>query len=227
MLEGHILEEHVMGHVKGITSEEAVERLIYDILKHKQYNRRILEWPFLHGEIDKREDFGHLLNERNLVYTAVEIGTHRGDFAKSLLDTWKGRRLICVDPYTEYLTIDSDRESDYTIARSVLGDKAEILRKTSEEAAQWMRERGYKASFVYIDGDHTQVYKDLNLWWDLVHQFGIIAGHDVICHGEIVGGWGRFIKPDVERFCIEKKCMCHLVGPTPYSFYIYKLEGVL
>ncbi len=48
-----------------------------------------------------RENFGRFLNEQGLRGAAVEIGVHRGYFAKQLLQQWQGESYFGVDVWED------------------------------------------------------------------------------------------------------------------------------
>lgn len=55
------------------------------------------------SKMSSRNQFGQLLTDMGLSgnkHLAVEIGTHRGEFAKPFLDTWTSGTLFCVDPWS-------------------------------------------------------------------------------------------------------------------------------
>lgn len=161
--------------------------------------------------IRKRSHFPNLLNTRPhqapagqpLLRSAVEIGTHRGEFAEQLLNGWWGT-LYCVDPWIagEKGVFDQpdawgDRESDYQTCLARLarfGSRAVILKTTSRLAALDFRD--CSLDFVYIDGNHRRphVDEDLRLWWPKVKPGGIFAGHD------LTGVWEGEVKPAVTEW---------------------------
>jgi hypothetical protein len=156
------------------------------------------DFPFVPTDsIVRREDFGLLWNLRGLTGTAVEIGTDRGVFASELLSRWKGQKLVCIDPWQDNLegyhgdpVAHRPREPDYQEALRVLkpfGDRVDLLRTTSEQAAR--RFRCGTLSAVYIDGDHHKVAEDIEIWKDLLESGGCLCGHD------FTGGWGKQTKP--------------------------------
>lgn len=157
-----------------------------------------------------RRDFPMILNHYGLTNSAVEVGTHQGEYAELFLDRWKGRRLFCVDPwsnpsdYQDTIVEEGyDRENDYRICQERLkkfNDRAYCLRSTSKDAASWFREQ---VDFVYIDADHHKVEEDINLWWPLVKAGGFIAGHD------ITGRYGTFVKEAVENVFGEDYQVCN------------------
>src|SRR5690606_4290411 len=76
------------------------------------------------ADFTNRENFGYFLKERTLTGKAVEIGTHRGEFASQLLSQWGGY-LWCVDPYLSGYNADDpvsagNRHEDYLKALSTL-----------------------------------------------------------------------------------------------------------
>lgn len=181
-----------------------------------------------------------LLNSRGLTGFAVEIGTHRGAYARQFLDHWKGERLYCVDPWApikgyeeqaeSLKTIGSNgnREDDYNEAHGILathGSRAKLLRMTSERAANIFKDR--QVDFVYLDGDHRRrfVEQDLQLWWPLVRKGGILAGHDFLCPGEPDGLWGKNIQPAVLDFADRERVNVQLLieeNGQPWSYMLEK-----
>lgn len=188
-----------------------------------------------------REEFGAWLTLRGLVDVGIEVGTHRGAFARQILDTWPGK-LICVDPWTippgyEYQATlleeaGATREDDYQAAQELLsgyttGDnfRCHFWRLTSAQAADRTIRQ---LDFVYLDGDHESpgFAQDLNRWWDKIKSGGVLAGHDIVCPGERCGGWGgKFIQPAVELFAKIHAVPIHLIverHSLPWSFYLEK-----
>lgn len=186
--------------------------------------------------LSTRNLFGKLLNDRKLLGEAVEIGTHRGDFARVLLTDWKGEKLYCVDPYDkappeyadqiQYLQhSDGNRVQDEMVAHNTLqwaADRICWLKETSAEASR----RGFEPlDFVYLDGDHKKIAEDLELWWPKLGEGGILGGHDWLLHNEPGGLWGKYIQPAVHAFAEKAGRDIHLVveeGGHPWSFYLVK-----
>lgn len=129
-----------------------------------------------------RYEFGHLLTV--LGYRkAIEIGTDLGTFACHLLDHWNGE-LLCVDDFRAYEWNEYRRDCDKIIAATRLakyGGRGRVVQATSDELSgslpDWYREQ---LDFVYVDADHDydSVLNDLNVWWPLITDRGMIAGHD-------------------------------------------------
>lgn len=200
--------------------------------------------------IYSRNQFGGFLNDRNLTGEAVEIGTHRGAYARILLDSWNGKMLHCVDPWSNLPGYESqakllpglggdgvDRRADYLACRVELCKDRKNLRRfrcwdetSAVSAGRFSEQRSL--DFVYIDGDHRRehVAADLIRWWPLVANGGILAGHDWIQPGE-THRWADDVQRGVEDF------LNHLMtsgqgapdiwliveeGGLPWTFYMEK-----
>lgn len=191
-----------------------------------------------------RANFGRFLNSLSLTRTAVEIGTHRGGFAKTLRDTWHGVSLYTIDPYTSgYDSGDpvsyGNREADYEEASRLLLTpfpdsltedipKVYILRDTSEQVAKSFD--AHCLDFVYVDGCHKRqsVAFDIYTWWRKVAKGGILAGHDFLCPNEEKGGHGQNIQPVVLEFALINSLTVYLVlekDNSPWSWYCVKGES--
>jgi predicted O-methyltransferase YrrM len=140
--------------------------------------------------IPNREELPRVLNARRLTGTAVEVGVATGTFSEHMLTHWHGDRLISVDPWLEMSAeeyVDAcnipqeSMEASYRLTQQRLarfGDRSEIWRQTGRDAASRVSARSL--DFVYIDGRHNYegVREDLEDWWPLIRQGGMMAGHD-------------------------------------------------
>lgn len=185
------------------------------------------------GQIESRHQFGQLLTDMGLNGNAVEIGTHRGEFAKRFLAGWDKGTLHCVDPYIGGYD-DGDpashgnRENDYSKAIKNLSGyhhRATFVRKTSIEASEQFHDG--QLDFVYIDGKHRMpdVAADLRHWYPKVKPGGILAGHDIVSPREPNGGWGREVQPAVFAFAQKHNLPIYLVTDNsayPWSYYMIK-----
>ena len=186
--------------------------------------------------IASRNGFGRLLRSRGLFGHAVEVGTHRGEFAAHLLSSWPGR-LTCVDHYAAgYDPADpaalGDRAADEAEARALLapfGARADFLKEPSPAAAA--RFADGSLDLVYVDGDHRYeaVLADLLAFWPKVRPGGFLAGHDVICPGEHAGGHGPRVQAALDEFLRQTwphryiDIIVHLMAEpdgSPWSFYV-------
>lgn len=189
--------------------------------------------PTLYASFMDRRNFGPFLASKELLGEAVEIGTHRGLFAYELLGSWLGKKLYCVDHWAkDYDPEDGagqgDRELDRRVAVAVLSphrERVSIIRMESLSYAATVHDGAL--DFVYIDGCHQRaaVRADLNAWWPKVKTGGVLAGHDFVCPGEVEGGWGKYIQPEVCAFADSVRTPVWLVAePTgcPWSWYLEK-----
>ena len=195
----------------------------------------LLQAPFV-----DRANFGGYLNSKNLLGDAVEVGTQRGVFASALLSQWYGRILFCVDPWADLREYREQAETLHDRGATRDDDMAEARRlldsqECSRNKYSFVRLRSFEAAirfdresldFVYLDGNHypAEVWKDLATWWPKVKPGGILAGHDVVCPGEIKS-WGRGIQEMLFRFADGMKLDVQLVvelKSLPWSFLIEK-----
>jgi len=94
----------------------------------------------------------------------IEVGVLNGENAKSMLKTLKIKKIYLIDIEKKF---------------EVMGDGVEFIEMPSDKAYKLIKE---KADFIYIDGDHSyeQVIKDINNYYPLLKEGGILAGHDII-----------------------------------------------
>lgn len=114
----------------------------------------------------------------------VEVGTDKGVFAAQLMrHGWQGQ-LVCVDNWKAYAEIIGTRIPDMLMAVMALmpwHGRIHIMQCESVEAAfnfpWWLKPH---VDFVYIDAahDYASVKSDIELWWPIVKEGGILAGHD-------------------------------------------------
>lgn len=117
----------------------------------------------------------------------VEIGVLGGSGSVAMLERMPNLKLYCIDPWKHIpgKGYEAEREQEFhnrnyeeTKRRlKVFGDRAIILRMTSDEAVDVVNE---PLDFVYIDGDHSedQVRRDIINWKRKLKRRSILAGHD-------------------------------------------------
>lgn len=190
--------------------------------------------------LSSRGQFGAFLTERGLTGTAVEIGTHRGEFADALLRTWPVGMLWCVDPWAcppgydeqvKFLWGGTQQDAfDHCSKhlRKYYAGRFELIRMRSEDAVSKFHEG--TLDFVYVDGDHRyeQVLQDLAWWWSKVKPGGILAGHDFVQPGEGHSWAGQVQKAlfkFADRYSGPKIPDIQLIveeGGLPWSYYMEK-----
>lgn len=130
--------------------------------------------------------FPAVLNKLGLK-RGVEIGVAFGGHSEAILQNTSVEKLYAVDSYKHQPEYDDpmnlpqpvfDRLYERTGQRlNAFGDRVTQIRLDSVEAAQEINE---PIDFVYIDGDHSYegIRADLEAWFPLVREGGIVAGHD-------------------------------------------------
>lgn len=115
--------------------------------------------------VPNRDELPEVLNRRQLLGEAVQVGLGDGAFADGLLTRWRGLRLYCVD--------DSGR------ARRALkkhGKRAVVWRTTSLAAADRLADASL--DFIHLDmtRDGSSLAEDLAAWLPKLRPGGILAG---------------------------------------------------
>jgi hypothetical protein len=182
------------------------------------------------AEFAGRSGLAGFMNAYGLTGDAAEVGTHRGEFAADFLRTWRGKRLYCIDDWrADYgdPAGKGDREGDERHARLRLRrwpKKAAVIKQDSLTAAARFPDESL--DMVYLDADHRAeaVTADLLAWWPKVKDGGLLAGHDIICPGEPLGGWGQTVQPAVFGFAAERFLTVFLIPERgwPWSYYMIK-----
>ncbi len=115
--------------------------------------------------------------------TGAEIGVYKGDNAEFILTLLEPTMLYLIDPWNNFLDIDSNEIIGYTHyietqERLKLYGNKRLIKKTSKEANKLFNNE--ELDFVYIDADHhyEAIKNDLNLWYPKVKKGGILSGHD-------------------------------------------------
>jgi Methyltransferase domain len=140
-----------------------------------------------------REQFPEVLNQNGYLGEGVEVGVQFGAFSHALLKVWKGRCLYSIDPWrffppeANYVDVanrnQAQQDEIFRKAQELLrpfGERSQILRHTSEEAAP--KFRAHQLDFVYLDAQHhyEAIVQDIDLWWPKVRPGGILGGHDYL-----------------------------------------------
>jgi hypothetical protein len=176
-------------------------------------------------EIWHRDDFPILCNWRKL-FRAVEVGLDRGDYAERFLRWWQGHRYWGVDNYLPLAGLVRARSADLAFAATRLerfGERARIVLGDSVDVAAIVEPGSF--DWVYIDAghDYENVRADLNAWWPVVSENGILAGHDFTPQNEHAG-----VIPAVTEFAEAHNLTIYTTSVAGYgqevcpSWYIYK-----
>ena len=81
------------------------------------------------------------------------------------------------------------------LQKYLLDERVKIVKAFSEEAAPCFPENYF--DWFYIDANHMQAYKDIQLWWPKIKSGGFLMGHDY-CANEFIT-----VQVDVDRFISE------------------------
>jgi hypothetical protein len=187
------------------------------------------------GTVAHREQLPELLNRRRLFGRGVEVGVQQGDFSEHILLHWHGRQLISVDPWKaapedEYRDISNlpqeVHDTFYAQTRrrlAVFGDRSEIWRMTSKDAAARIESRSL--DFVYLDArhDYESVKEDIELWYGKVRPGGILAGHDYLDGVRPQGVFG--VKSAVDEFFAARGLTVGATLDNPWPSWIVKVPG--
>jgi hypothetical protein len=116
--------------------------------------------------------------------TILEIGSYAGESTEMFAQNFKS--VIAIDPFmNDYDANDPacsymDLTNVYKTFSSVISkyDNITHIRKTSDDAADELKDT--KVDLIYIDGLHTydQVKKDIDNYIGLINESGFISGHD-------------------------------------------------
>jgi hypothetical protein len=163
----------------------------------------------LQAGLRRRLDRQHLLMLLSQHAICAEIGTWRGDFARSILWQRRPQRLYLIDPWqcslvhTEALYSRDQWAMDEIycavakrFARQINRGQVQIKRECSHEAASSFEPESL--DWVYVNGDHTYegVKTDLEAYYPLLKRGGLLAGDD---YG-LVDRWNWGVTPAVDEF---------------------------
>ena len=113
----------------------------------------------------------------------AEIGVNKGYNATYICNIIQPKLLYLIDPWNNFFDPASGEiigEAQYIMTRELLQlfNCCKIIRNTSFNAAQNIKNESL--DFVYIDADHSYnaVLSDMILWYPKIRKKGIISGHD-------------------------------------------------
>ncbi|MGH7139679.1 MAG: class I SAM-dependent methyltransferase [Pirellulales bacterium] len=208
-------------HFAGIRASERlplVENLV-----------RLAELPF-ELRLLTRDRLGTLLNRVGLLGEGVEVGVAAGDYSKTILDFWEGRRLHLVDAWRrlpDYHDINNLSDEEHRARLDELPEKLaahrgryQIHRMLTDDAAAEFKDESL--DFVYLDANHTyeSTTRSLRLWYGKLRRGGLLAGHDFLDGHLPEAEFGvRSAVIDFER----AKQVRAAVTPEPWpSWYLFK-----
>lgn len=182
-------------------------------------------------EIWHRDDLPFLAEWR-CYRRVVEVGVDRAEYASTFLRRWINKEIyLGIDPYEPYDEMPFARESDFIVATQRLaefGKFARLVKATSCEVAKAIHEDGGKHywtrpyDLVYIDASHTyeSVLRDCKLWWPIVADGGMLAGHDWFDSSGDNAGVQVAVREFAEGAGID--VVYFTWDDNPQSWYVYK-----
>jgi len=176
------------------------------------------------SEYNKRHDWLTLV--KNLRYrTGVEVGTHRGNWARDMMTMGGLDSLTCIDPWLGDFYPGQDPEDRYNTAIATLkpfGDAVTIMRAKSLDVVEQFADNSIDV--VYLDALHRYEYPDgsginadIKAWWPKVSIGGIFSGHDYYSRHE------SGVVRAVTEFC-DREGLDHFVttGDKHPTWYVFK-----
>jgi hypothetical protein len=139
-------------------------------------------------QVSDRRRWADVFNELGLVGRGVEVGVLRGDFSRTLLESWRGSKLYLVDSWRHHPgLVDVNNPGpeghlhNMTVAFQQVyahGGRAVLIREESRAAASLFPDGSL--DFVYLDAahDYASVTADLVSWRPKVRPGGLLCGDD-------------------------------------------------
>ncbi|MES2308286.1 MAG: class I SAM-dependent methyltransferase [Verrucomicrobiota bacterium] len=208
-------------------------RKLEQSIRHARY--QILRKTYTVGfpSLKSRKEIPYFLNSKKLLGLGVEIGVKEGKFSEYLLSTWKGRKLISIDPW---MTADSneyvDKANVSQVKHNDFYEEAQLRLKKFQERSQTLRKKSLEGvleiedgslDFCYIDArhDYKSVLEDLDAWYPKVKEGGILAGHDYL--DGMIEGTDFGVKKAVDEFFKMRKTPVKSTQEKDYpSWYAFK-----
>ena len=142
----------------------------------------------------------------------VEIGVKKGYNAKSILKELNISKLYLIDIWNDYnefgIKNSTNEYYEIVLKKFEKNKKVEIIRDFSEIVVKNIENNSL--DFIYIDGNHEYkyVYKDIDLWFEKVRNFGIIAGHDILNIKDVFKA--------VRDYCLKHQIKFNISAPDWY-----------
>jgi len=194
-----------------------------------------------------RNEFGEFLTFKKLINKGVEVGSFKGEFARTILEKWQGTLYMVdawyeLEDYNDMSNIGLNQDAYLEAMRSIneFRDRAYMLRCLSNQAVDLFPDESL--DFVYIDANHEYSYvvEDIKLWYPKVKKGGIVAGHDYLDidwyddeysekdKNKYMWGDGQHfigvfgVNPAVDEFCKENNIEFSLTEEFSRTWYFEK-----
>lgn len=138
----------------------------------------------------KNRDFLLRMMPKNSI--CAEIGVHKGDFSKNILQIVKPKKLVLIDKWMYIPDIDTQNytetlhqkffDSLYTTVLKNFNDKSNVEIKKGDSCQMLSEYPDEYFDWIYIDADHIYegVKSDLNMAYRKLKIGGFIAGDDYV-----------------------------------------------
>jgi len=118
----------------------------------------------------------------NGMRVVVEVGTYEGAWTRRLIDVVPGRYVVnCVDSW-EGKHARRRAKFDAVLAPEIKSGKVLVHAGRSLDVAPLFDT--VNIDFLFIDGDHLDVYRDLCAWVPRVRPGGLVVLHDYAGHSQ-------------------------------------------
>ena len=125
----------------------------------------------------------------------AEVGVWRAYNARLLYYLAHPKMLWLIDNYKETKYSESEiEEMIIDVKHRISGKRMALVTRSSEEAAKMWP---FNIDWIYIDGDHFDLYNDLTRWYNKIDPGGVIMGDDYS------DTWWK-VKKDLNQFCKER-----------------------
>jgi len=134
------------------------------------------------------QNIDHIIRSNGIPNTIIEVGVYEGHTTFTMSDLYSqyntNLKIYGIDPHVGSIEILEDPETLHNNFIHNMNEckqkNVEYIRKYSEDGLIDLINRGVKAEFIYIDGDHTAstVITDLVLCWKLLVTGGIMLCDD-------------------------------------------------
>lgn len=158
-----------------------------------------------------RPMIGHLKDTfGNRPLIGCEIGVAGALNAKSMLEYLTIKKLYLIDPYVAYHDhghywthyVKTEKEAHQRLHR--WQEQIVWLKSLSSDAVLSIAE---PLDFVYIDGNHSYsfVYADISSYYPLVHEAGVIGGHNFeSAFPDVIRAVSNFCHPMEVCYCVRR-----------------------
>jgi len=150
---------------------------------------------------------------KNKLISGLELGVQIGNNSISILKELNIHTLYLVDSWNNYVEKEISNKTyrqNYLLVlkKFQYNNKVKIIKGFSETIAKDFDDN--ILDFIYIDANHNYnfVYQDLDLWSKKVKINGIISGHDVFNHNDVLLA--------VKDWCIKNKYKFYINPPDWY-----------